>query len=280
MQAYLRSVEISGPFNPRAGRDTESRRRVFVCRPEDASQEEACARVIFGQLARRAYRRTVSTADLDVLLGFYKMGRAGGTFDSGIELALERVLVSPEFLFRIERDPTAAPTWLRALRVTGRTGSATSSWRRGCRSSCGAAFPTTSCSTLRDRAASCATRRVLEQQVRRMLADPRSQALVDELRRPVAVSAQPAAASSPIQYVFPDFDENLRQALPARDRAVLRQHRARGPQRARAADRRLHVRQRAAGAALRHSQRLRQPLPARHAARRPSAAGCSARAAS
>ena len=79
--------------------------------------------------------------------------------------------------------------------------------------------------------AGCSTPAVLEQQVRRMLADRAADALVEQLRRPVAVAAQPAKRCSPTRDEFPDFDDNLRQALPARDRAVLREHRARGPQR-------------------------------------------------
>ena len=101
-----------------------------------------------------------------------------------------------------------------------------------------------------------------------MLADPRSQALVEQLRRPVAAAAQPRRRAARPDGCFPNFDDSLRAGVPARDRALLRQHPARESQRDRAADGRLHVRQRAAGAALRHPGRLRQPVPARDAHRR------------
>ena len=79
---------------------------MFVCRPADRGAEEPCAREILSTLARRAYRREVTDADIDTLLEFYDAGRRAGSFDAGIQLALERVLISPDFLFRIERDPT------------------------------------------------------------------------------------------------------------------------------------------------------------------------------
>ena len=132
---YLRSVEISGPFpvgeapavpsaSARASSDTTagtvatadtsdtpSRRRILVCRPTDSSQEAACASAILSALARRAYRRPVIEVDVAGLLRFYEEGRDEGTFESGIEMAVRRLLVSPEFLFRTESDRTdIAPT--------------------------------------------------------------------------------------------------------------------------------------------------------------------------
>jgi len=89
--------------------DATSRRNIFICYPTVSRDEEPCAKSILSTLARRAYRRPVTEADVQKLLQFYKLGRSGG-FDAGIEWGLERLLVSPEFLFRIEQDPvTAAP---------------------------------------------------------------------------------------------------------------------------------------------------------------------------
>ena len=122
---------------------------------------------ILSTLARRAYRRPVTDVDLRDLMPFFEQGRAEGSFDLGIQKALERLLVSSQFLFRIER-----PAGRAAAAGHARIASAISSWRRGCRSSCGAAFPTTSCSTLAV-AGRLKEPAVLEQQVRRMLADPR-----------------------------------------------------------------------------------------------------------
>src|SRR5205085_4969371 len=88
--------------------DTPSRRRVFVCRPVNAGQESACADRILTTLLRRAYRRNVTAEDLRRLRPFYEAGRAERDFDLGIQRALERVLVSPQFLFRIEQEPASA----------------------------------------------------------------------------------------------------------------------------------------------------------------------------
>ena len=98
-------IQVSGPYNATAPEDTPSRRRIFVCHPATTPQEEPCAKKILTTLARRAYRRPVTDADTQTLLRFYATGRQEGTFDKGIQLALERLLVDPEFLFRIERDP-------------------------------------------------------------------------------------------------------------------------------------------------------------------------------
>ena len=103
------SVTVKGPQNPTGpGADTPSRRRLFVCHPANGAEEGSCAKQILSTLARRAYRRPVTDADLQPLLAIYHDARPEGGFDAGIEQALERVLVSPQFLFRIERDPARA----------------------------------------------------------------------------------------------------------------------------------------------------------------------------
>ena len=147
-------------------------------------------------------------------------------------------------------------------RRTRPTASAISSWPRGCRSFCGAAFRTTSCSTSRSKR-QLQSSGVLERQVRRMLADPRADALVNELRRAVAVPAQPAALTAPAQSEFPDFDEACARRFGARPSCSSTASCARTAACSICCGR-LHLRQRAAGPALRHSERQRQPLPARH----------------
>jgi cytochrome c551/c552 len=102
------SVSIAGPYEIAGPGDSASRERIFVCRPSSAKEEEPCAHKILSTLARRAYRRPVAEADLKPLLAFYQAGRREGSFDSGIEMALEAMLVSPNFLFRVERDPQGA----------------------------------------------------------------------------------------------------------------------------------------------------------------------------
>ncbi len=150
----LRTVSIDGPYNVRGLSEGPSRQRLFVCHPAASASrvaaktapgatpdENACAVKILTNLARRAYRRTVTAADVEAPLSFYKRERqSGGSFDDGIRAGVARVLSSPYFLYRIESDPPApAPA--------SRIRSATWSWPRACPSSCGAASPMKSCST-------------------------------------------------------------------------------------------------------------------------------------
>ena len=107
-QPALYSVSVAGPFNQTGIGDTPSRRRIFTCRPAGVSNESACAKNIVTALSRRAYRRPATSDEVQTLLGFYKQGRAEGTFEQGIEMALRAMLTSPAFLFRIERAPDNA----------------------------------------------------------------------------------------------------------------------------------------------------------------------------
>ena len=107
-QPFVRSVTITGPYGGSGVTETPSRERIFTCRPPDTAGEASCAHDILAGLARRAYRRPVTTDEMQVLLDFYGQGRRGGGFEDGVELALRRLLVSPEFLYRIEVDPAAA----------------------------------------------------------------------------------------------------------------------------------------------------------------------------
>ena len=199
-QPHLASVTISGPFNARVSPETTSRQRIFVCRPAQASSEPACAARILRTLARRAFRRPVVDADLKPLLKFFEEGRAEG-FDAGIQLAVQRLLVSPEFLFRVERDPAVSPTGgvyrIGDLELASRLSFFL--W---------SSIPDDELLDLAGRGR-LRNPQVLEQQVRRMLADPRARAFVGNftgqwlyLRNLPAVSPDPN--------LFPDFDENLR----------------------------------------------------------------------
>jgi mono/diheme cytochrome c family protein len=209
-QPVVNNVTITGPFgaagtNPRG--DTPSRRAIFTCRPERASQEAGCARKILANLARRAYRRGVTDADLQGLLTFYNEGSAGGGFEAGVESALRRLLVSPEFLFRIERDRTAGHeagpnTIYRISDVELASRLSFFLW---------SSIPD-------DGLLDAATRgelqqpAVLERQVRRMLADPRARALVTNFGAQW-LGLRKLERATPQQDLFPDFDENLRQAM-------------------------------------------------------------------
>ena len=102
-------ITIGGPFGAKGTGETPSRERIFICKPASASEEEACAERILSTLARRAFRRPVTDSDLEDVMTFYDSGRSGGSFEDGIETAIQRILVDPEFLFRIERDPPNVP---------------------------------------------------------------------------------------------------------------------------------------------------------------------------
>ena len=199
------SITITGPFDATGPGDTPSRRRIFSCQPADASQtsEMACAEDILSTLARRAYRRPVTDADVALLLGCYREGREAGDFEVGIEMALRRLLVSPEFLFRVERDPeggSSRPYDISDLELASRLSFFL--W---------ASIPddelidVAANGTLRDPA-------VLESQVRRMLADPRADTLVTNFAAQW-LYLRNLPAVSPNFIAFPDFDDTLRRAM-------------------------------------------------------------------
>src|SRR6185369_6575099 len=102
---HVKSLTVAGPFNPTGPGDTPSRRRLFICRPSSSSDEDGCARRILATLARRTYRRPIVDADVALLMTFYREGRRKGTFETGVQLALRRLLASPTFVFRVEDDP-------------------------------------------------------------------------------------------------------------------------------------------------------------------------------
>ena len=202
-------VELSGPYNVTGRGDTPSRRAIFTCRPPpnvvaSGPEEVACASEILGRLGRFAFRRPVTEADLEMLLEFFHSGRAVADFDAGIEMALRRVLVSPDFLFRRESDPDGAasgqPYAISDLELASRLSFFL--W---------SSIPDGELLDLAERG-ELRRPRVLDQQVARMLADPRARALVDNfggqwlyLRNMELVSPDP--------YAFPAFDGNLRVAM-------------------------------------------------------------------
>jgi hypothetical protein len=203
-QPAINSVTISGPYKVTGSGDSPSRRRIFVCRPASAVEEAGCARRILSTLARRAYRRPVNETDLRDLLPFYERGRQEGSFDLGIQKALERLLVSSQFLFRIEREPaTVAPG----------TGYRVSDLELASRLSffIWSSIPD---DELLDVAAAGRLKdpKVLDQQVRRMLADPRSESLVTNFAAQW-LYLQDIAAKLPDEILFADFDETLRRAM-------------------------------------------------------------------
>jgi hypothetical protein len=200
----IEMVTISGPYQGQTASDTPSRRRIFVCRPTGPSDETACAKQILSTLERRAYRRPVSDADLQDVMPFYIEGRKDGSFDRGIEQAVARLLVSPQFLFRIERDPPnvtpATPFRVSDLELASRLSFFI--W---------SSIPddellnVAAHGKLKDPG-------VLEHQVRRMLADPRAESLVNNFAEQW-LYIRDIDAKKPDELLFPDFDETLREAF-------------------------------------------------------------------
>ena len=201
----LESVTIDGPYAATGPGETASRSRIFVCRPDVADAGgEGCARTILARVARRAYRRPVGESDRAPGLVFYREGRDAGGFEAGIQAAIERLLIDPEFLFRIERDPTGvapgAPYRLTDLELASRLSFFL--W---------SSIPDEELLDLAERGRLSAPG-VLEGQVRRMLADARASALVDNFAGQW-LSLRSVEGIAPDPNLFPGFDENLREAL-------------------------------------------------------------------
>jgi mono/diheme cytochrome c family protein len=204
--AAVGSLTIGGPYDTTGPGDTPSRREIFICRPQRTADEGPCARRIVNRLTRRAYRGTNTAADAELLLGFFDQGRrARGSFDAGIQFALERLLVDPKFLLRIERDPADANPGrtyqLSDLELASRLSFFL--WN---------SIPDEALLDLAERR-KLGDPTILEQQVRRMLSDGRATAaLIDgfaaqwlNLRRVADVVADPE--------IYPDFDDNLLEAF-------------------------------------------------------------------
>ncbi|HEX8201278.1 MAG TPA: DUF1592 domain-containing protein, partial [Isosphaeraceae bacterium] len=200
----LYQVSIIGPYAPEGPGDTPSRRRIFVCRPEGPGEDDARARRIVSTLLRRAYRRPVTDADLETPLAFYRTGRAEGDFDAGIERALGAVLVNPQFLFRIEPDPpgVAPGSAYRIPDIQLASRLSFFLW---------SSIPDDELLDAAERGELSAPGG-LERQVRRMLADPRSRSLVTNFAGQW-LHLRNLEAITPDLRLFPDFDDNLRQAF-------------------------------------------------------------------
>ena len=216
----IRKVTIGGPFGGTVPADSPSRRRIFVCRPGavktatglKTTDETACATRILSTLARRAYRRPATTQEVADLVAFYKKGRAGATFDTGIQTALARLLVEPKFLFRLEADPAGVAPGA-AYRVSDTDLASRLSFFLWSSIPDDELLRVAASGTLRQPA-------VLERQVRRMLADRRADALINNffeqwlyLRNMGSVRPDPAR--------FPTFDDSLRVAFQQETRLFL-----------------------------------------------------------
>jgi hypothetical protein len=202
---YVTRLVVDGPYDVKGPGDTPSRRRIFVCSPSSQAQEPLCAKQIIATLERRAYRRPVTDADVQKVMTFYDAERRqGNSFDDGIEISLRALLASPEFLFRVERDPANVPPGT-AYRISDLELASRLSFFLW------SSIPDDELVNLAERGA-LHNPNTLEKQVRRMLADPKSDALVTNfadqwlyLRNLKGVYPHPL--------LFPNFDDNLRQAM-------------------------------------------------------------------
>jgi hypothetical protein len=202
---HVGQVWIEGPYGAKGAVDTESRRKIFVCKPATPKDEAPCARTIVSTLAKHAYRRPAAAADVDTLMEFYQSGRSdGGSFNDGIEAALQRLLVDPKFVYRDEAEPAGL--------VTGKT-YRISDLELASRLS----FFLWS-SVPDDQLIDLATQGklkdpvVLQQQVKRMLADPKSDSLIANFTGQW-LGVRSLQTSEPAVNLFPDFDDNLRAAM-------------------------------------------------------------------
>ncbi len=205
-------LEVRGPYDGSAPLDTASRRKIFICYPTQPSEEEACAARIVRTLARRAYRRPAEGAEVEALMALYREGRAEGGFDMGIEWAIERLLVSPAFLFRAPVDPVdtraGAPYRIDGLELASRL-----SFFLWSSIPDDELLDTAERGGLHDPA-------VLDRQVRRMLRDPRADSLVTNFAGQWLWQRN-LLIHTPDRERFTDFDDNLRQALETETRLFL-----------------------------------------------------------
>jgi mono/diheme cytochrome c family protein len=197
-------VSIVGPFTAAGARDTDSRRRILICTPANASEQDSCARQILSSLMRRAFRRPVNDEDVQRLMAFYAEGHAEGGFEAGIERALSAILVNPRFLFRIESDPEGIKPG-QSYQVSDLELASRLSFFLW------SSLPDEELLSVAERG-QLRQPEVLDAQVQRMLADDRSRSLVTHFAGQW-LHLQNLDAVTPDMRLFPDFDHNLRQAF-------------------------------------------------------------------
>src|SRR6266850_777283 len=202
---HVGQVWIEGPYGAKGASDTSSRRKIFVCRPSPTITEDACARRIVSTLARHAYRRPVTAADTNALMKFYQEGRnENGTFDDGIEAALQRILADVEFVYRGEREPAGLAAG-KAYRVNDLALASRLSFFLWSSIPDDELIDVAVQGRLR-------TPAVFEKQVRRMLADSKSAALISNFTGQW-LNVRGLKTVEPVVNIFPDFDDNLRSAF-------------------------------------------------------------------
>jgi mono/diheme cytochrome c family protein len=201
---HVGTLRIEGPFEASPATDSPSRRRIFVCRPTGAASEAACARRIVTNLATRAFRRPATATEVEMLMEFYRSGRAVGEFDRGIEMVLARILASPHFVYRIEEEPADVKPG-EAYRLSDVDLASRLSFFLWSTGPDDELMRLAGEERLRDPA-------VLERQVRRMLQDPRSEALAVNFAGQW-LNLRGLQSVGPLPMLYPDFDDPLRQAM-------------------------------------------------------------------
>ena len=203
-QPSVGAVTIRGPIKPTGPGVTPSRAKILTCQPKSATEELPCAKQVLTSLMKHAYRRPSTAADLAVVMPFYDEGRQGGSFDLGIQTALERILVSPQFLYRIERDPATAKAGS-SYRLNDLEFASRLSFFLWSSVPDDELLTAATSGRLRQPA-------VLTQQVRRMMADPRSDSLVNNFAAQW-LYLRDIDVKEPDLFLFRDFDAGLRESF-------------------------------------------------------------------
>lgn len=202
--AHLRDLTVTGPYNPTGVSETPSRRRIFGCRPTSPDEERPCAEQVVSRLATQAYRRPATPRDLAALMPFYDEGRATGGFEAGVRMALEAILASPHFIFRVEELPAGARSGQRVAVNATDLASRLSFFLWG--------TPPDEALIRLGRRGTLSDPAVLAAQARRMLADPRAEALAARFAAQW-LRLQDIEKVHPDALQFPDFHEQLADAM-------------------------------------------------------------------
>jgi hypothetical protein len=201
---HVGTIRIEGPFNAARAQDSPSRRKIFLCTPTGAAAEFPCARRIVTNLATQAFRRPVTPADVDELMDFYDLGRTEKDFELGVEMAVARILTSPQFIYRIEEEPASVKAG-EAFRISDIDLAARLSFFLWSRGPDEALLSAAQHGRLSDPV-------VLEQQVRRMLKHPNARALSENFAGQW-LNLRGLDSAAPLPLIYPDFDDPLRQAM-------------------------------------------------------------------
>lgn len=202
---HVGQVWIEGPYGAKGATDTASRNKIFVCRPAAKTGEAACANNIVSTLIKHAYRRPAAPEDMAAVMQFYQSARSeGGNFDDGIEAALQRILADPEFVYRGEPEPAGLAAG-KSYRISDIALASRLSFFLWSSVPDDELIDLAVAGKLKDPA-------VVEKQVKRMLADPKADALISNFTGQW-LSVRSLAASEPVVNMFPDFDDNLRAAF-------------------------------------------------------------------